>query len=191
MINVDKTLSPEERATLKSLVGRTVRSIDAALAAPPNIAWNTVRLHTDAGSVDVSCLLQTLPVNGQGDEEEFGVVSVAEAADTPLEVPTISADTQTAQLGFEVTGIDIVNDSLSVYVDGAPTYRRTTTKTIVLRTEGDSLAFDRQAWFDEMLAVNFGKDDEDLVFDEWADFEDDETEEPGVHYEFSMAWESL
>lgn len=191
MINIDKTLSVEEKAIAKSLVGRTIASIDAALAAPPNIAWNTVRLHTDAGSVDVSCLLQALPVNGQGDDEELGVISVSKAPDVPLEVPTISADTQTAQLGLRVTGVELVDDALTVLEDGTPTYRRATTKAIVLRTDGDSIALDRQAWFDEMLAVNVSTDDKDLVFDEWADFEDDEEEEPGVHYEFSNRWERL
>lgn len=191
MIEVDKTLSEKERRILQSMVGKTITSIDAALAAPPNIAWNTVRLHTDGGTIDVSCQLQTLPVNAEEDVEEFGIVSISAAPNEPLEVPTISADTQAAQLKLEITDVQLVNDALEVSENGALTYRRTTTKAVVFRCGRTSLALDRQAWFDEMLAVNESTDDTGLVFDGWADFEDDEEEEPGVHYGFSTTWESL
>ena len=67
MVTAIKTLSDTEKDILASLVGSRLVRVEAALAAPPDGAWNTVRLRTDRGSVDVSCLLETLPLNDVGD----------------------------------------------------------------------------------------------------------------------------
>lgn len=187
MIEVNKTLNEDEKDILRSLVGSTILTLEAALAAPPEIAWNTVRVHADSGSIDVSCLLESMPVGLEGDEDEHGIVSIARASAERLEVPGISADTSSYEVNKLVTGTGVVNDRMEVYENGELGYRSVTTKAIALFTEAGTLVFDRQAWFDETLAIGWGEDPKKLVFDEWAGWEDDEEEEPGIHYDTS--WE--
>lgn len=187
MIEVNKTLNEDEKDILCSLVGSTILTFEAALAAPPEIAWNMVRVHTDSGSIDVSCLLESMPVSLEGDEDEHGIVSIARASAERLEVPGISADTSSYEVNKLLTAAGVVNDRTEIYENGELGYRSVTTKAIVLFTEAGTLVFDRQAWFDETLAIGWGEDPKKLVFDEWAGWEDDEEEEPGIHYDTS--WE--
>ena len=191
MVTVTRTLSETEKGILASLVGSRLVSAEAALAAPPDGAWNTVRLRTDRGSVDVSCLLETLPLNDVGDEEEFGVLSVAPAGEGHLEVPGVSADVCELPLSGAVTGVEVRGGRLDLYERGELVYSRETSKAVVLLTDLGALCLDRQAWFEEMLTVSGGPDPDALVCDEWAGWEDDEEEEPGIHYEFSKTAERL
>ena len=191
MVTVTKTLSDTEKDILASLVGSRLVSAEAALAAPPDGAWNTVRLRTDRGSVDVSCLLETLPLNDVGDEEEFGVLSVAPAGEGHLEVPGVSADVCELPLSGTVTGVEVRGDRLDLYERGELVYSRETSKAVVLLTDLGTLCLDCQAWFEEMLTISSGPDPDALVCDEWAGWEDDEEEEPGIHYEFSKTAERL
>ena len=191
MVVVKRTLSQAEKETLRTLVGARLACIEAALAAPPNVAWNTVRLRTDRGCVDVSCLLESLPVNDEDDEEEFGVLSVDVADEGRLEVPGISADVTEMAFGGVISGIEVRGDRLDLYEQGEQIYRRETSKAIVLLVEGGAICLDRQVWFEEALTISAGPDADELVYDEWAEWEDDEEEEPGIHYEFSTSTERL
>ncbi len=187
MIEVNKTINEDEKDILRSLVGSTIQTLEAALAAPPEIAWNTVRVHADSGSIDINCLLESMPVGLDGSEDEHGVVSIVRASDERLEVTGISADTSSYEINKLVTAAGVVNDCMEVYENGELGYRSVTTKAIVLFTKAGALVFDRQAWFDETLAIGWGVNPNKLVFDEWAGWEDDEEEEPGIHYDTS--WE--
>lgn len=191
MVTAIKTLSDTEKDILASLVGSRLVRVEAALAAPPDGAWNTVRLRTDRGSVDVSCLLETLPLNDVGDEEEFGVLSVAPAGEGRLEVPGVSADVCELPLSGAVTGVEVRGDRLDLYERGELVYSRETSKAVVLLTDLGAFCLDRQVWFEEMLTISSGPDPDALVCDEWAGWEDDEEEEPGIHYEFSKTAERL
>lgn len=62
MVTVTKTLSQTEKDLLASLVGPRLVCAGAALAAPPDGAWSTVRLRTDRGGVDVSCVFRQVKV---------------------------------------------------------------------------------------------------------------------------------
>ena len=191
MVTAIKTLSDTEKDILASLVGSRLVRVEAALAAPPDGAWNTVRLRTDRGSVDVSCLLETLPLNDVGDEEEFGVLSVAPAGEGRLEVPGVSADVCELPLSGAVTGVEVRGDRLDLYERGELVYSRETSKAVVLLTDLGAFCLDRQVWFEEMLTISSGPGPDALVCDEWDGWEDDEEEEPGVHYEFSKTAERL
>lgn len=191
MVAVNRTLLQAEKETLKTLVGARLACIEAALAAPPDVAWNTVRLRTDRGCVDVSCLLESLPVNDEGDKEEFGVLGVRAAGEGRLEVPGISADVIEMPLEGVISGVEVRGDRLDVFEQGEQIYRRQTSKAIVLLVEGGAICLDRQVWFEEALTITSGPDADKLVYDEWADWEDDEEEEPGIHYEFSTTVERL
>ena len=191
MVTAIKTLSDTEKDILASLVGSRLVRVEAALAAPPDGAWNTVRLRTDRGSVDVSCLLETLPLNDVGDEEEFGVLSVAPAGEGRLEVPGVSADVCELPLSGAVTGVEVRGDRLDLYERGELVYSRETSKAVVLLTDLGAFCLDRQVWFEEMLTISSGPGPDALVCDEWDGWEDDEEEEPGIHYEFSKTAERL
>jgi hypothetical protein len=145
MVSVAKTLSQEEKDILASLVGSRLVRAEAALAAPPDGAWNTMRLRTDRGSVDVSCLLETLPLNDVGDEEEFGVLCVARAGEGRLEVPGVSADVCELPLSGTVTGVEVRGDRLDLYERGELIYSRETSKAVVLLTDLGAVCLDRQA----------------------------------------------
>lgn len=191
MVTVTRTLSSAEKSLLASLVGARLLCVEAALAAPPDCAWNTVRLRTDRGCIDVSCLLEALPVNDEGDEEEFGVLSVTPACDGRLVVPGISADVCELSLSGTVTDVEVYGDRLDLYEHGELIYSRQASKAIVLLTDLGAVCLDRQVWFEEMLTISNGSDPAALIHDEWADWEDDEEEEPGVHYDFSTTVERL
>lgn len=191
MVTVTKTLSQKEKDLLGSLVGARLVCAETALAAPPDGAWNTVRLRTDRGSVDVSCLLESLPVNDEGDEEEFGVLSVSPAGEDRLQVPGISTDVCELPLSGTVIGVEVHGDKLDLYERGGLIYTRETSKAIVLLTDLSAICLDRQAWFEEMLTISSGPDSAALVHNEWVGWEDDEEEEPGIHYAFSTTVERL
>lgn len=191
MIEVSRILSDNERSLLTSLLDSRLDTIDAALAAPPDTAWHVVRLHTSKGAIDITCLPETLPINDEGDSEEFGVIGVSQVPDVPLKVPDISCDTTVFHIGRTITGAIIAGDRLRLYERGIEVYERTTSKAIVIETDGDAIAIDRQAWFEEMLTISQGPDSDALITDEWAEWTDDEEEDPGIHYAFSSMFERL
>ena len=191
MIEVDRTLSGGERALLVGFKGAEIISIEMALAAPPEVAWNTVRLHTDKGSFDVNCLLELAPVNDEGEDDDLGVVSVDLAPASQLEVPSIATDVIRLEIGRKIIEVEIVDDNQRIYENERLFYSRKTTKAIIFYTDEDCLVLDRHNWFDEMMFVTQGPDAESLLEDEWADWEDIEEEEPGIHYEFTMSRETL
>lgn len=186
MVEVDKQISSEEESLLKTMVGTTLLYLEAKIVAPPDMAWNVVRLHTTGGALDVRCLLRNLPINDEGDEEEFGLISVAESEGGALSIPGVSADVFRIDVGKIVTGIEVVNDRMGLFESGEEIYRRTTTKAIVVHVGEEVVCLDRPVWFDEMLSIGRGPSLKGLITDEWADWEDDEEEEPGIHYEFSV-----
>ena len=186
MITLCKTLDDHQIELLRGLIGSQLKSYDAALAAPPDIAWNSVRLHTSAACVDINCLLANVAIDGYGNKDEHGIISIASGQDETLDVPEVSCDTSIFRVDKPITGISLVTETLSVFNHGSSFYQATTTKSVIIHLPDDIIVLDRQAWFDESLAIGRGTNFDELIFDEWADWEDDEEEEPGVHYESSI-----
>ena len=89
MINEDKRISAQEHGLLKELIGQKIIKIEAAIASPPNVAWNTIRIHAENTSIDVSCFLIELAINEEDDVDGFGVVSIQRAPESKLAADTI------------------------------------------------------------------------------------------------------
>lgn len=104
MLDVNRTIHPAGQELPRSAIGSIITSHDAVIVARENVAWNTVRVNTTAGSLDVSNLVEDLPVNGEGDDEGFGVLSVTEAATPTLGVDGVDRDVSTCPVGEAVAG---------------------------------------------------------------------------------------
>lgn len=184
MLDVNRTIDPGQEL-LRSAIGSVITSLDVVIVARDNVAWNTVRVNTTAGSFDVSNLVEELSVNGGGDVEGFGVLSVAEAATPTLEVDGVDRDASSRPVGEGVAGVTLVNGRVTTFDEGTAVVRRAYTQAIAFELQsGDLLVLDKGAWFGETVSVAMGTALGDLVYDDSADWEDD-PEEPSIHF----AWE--
>jgi len=177
MQNEYRNLDNNQIALLDNLIGATLESIDAVLADNSNTAWNTVRVHTSNGSIDINCFLEELAINDEGDVDEFGIVSVQNAPNFPLEVEAISADTTKRDVNKEITGINIVTNTLETFYGNNQLVHRETVQAIIFELDSSIfLALDREVWFEEELTIKWGNDLDGLIFDDsesWEDNPDD------------------
>ena len=99
-----KRFTQMERDLLKRAKGAMLLSIDAVLAAPPDNAWNTVRLHFEGFDIDVNNRLGDIVFDELGTLEEFGLLSVEESSGEVLDIPEVGADTTVFQIDAVVKG---------------------------------------------------------------------------------------
>lgn len=188
MIEIDKRLQPTELELLRELIGATIVSMDAVLVDNDNSAWNTVRIHAKKGSVDISNLLEELPLNDEGDTDEYAVMSVAAAPDENLVVDAITADTSACIVNQVVSGVLLAEGRVKTFYKGKELTDRTYTQAVILRLSDDSyLVFDKEAWFEEIITIKRGESLIELLYDESPDWEDDFEEKPDTHYELTRA----
>ncbi len=185
MINEDRRIRKQEIELLSVLKGSKLLKVEAAIAAPPNVAWNTVRIHSENYSIDVNCLLEEVKINEEGDFEEFGVISVDKVTSEKLDISSISPETEEIVVNKKIDKIEIFETSTVAKFQGIPFCEKRFTKAIVFSFRDECLVVDKLAWFDEMLRVSFGKNPEDLLYDESQDWEPDE-DENRVSFEYSI-----
>ena len=191
MSETDKSFTSEEIAVLESMLGKSLGSIDAVIVARSDLSWNTVRLHFNDLNVDINNHLGEIEVDELGSLEEFGLLSVASAPETKLELPEVSAETSSIEIEKTITSIKIVSDSIVVYGDGTPVATITYPQAVILEHEDGVIVLDKECWFSEMIAVKQGKDAENLIYDESVNWEDDPDEDPSTHFEFSTAMQTV
>lgn len=191
MSETDKSFTSEEIAVLESMLGKSLGSIDAVIVARSDLSWNTVRLHFNDLNVDINNHLGEIEVDELGSLEEFGLLSVASAPETKLELPEVSAETSSIEIEKTITSIKIVSDSIVVYGDGTPVATITYPQAVILEHEDGAIVLDKECWFSEMIAVKQGKDAENLIYDESVNWEDDPNEDPSTHFEFSTAIQTV
>ena len=191
MSETDKSFTSEEIAVLESMLGKSLGSIDAVIVARSDLSWNTVRLHFNDLNVDINNHLGEIEVDELGSLEEFGLLSVASAPETKLELPEVSAETSSIEIEKTITSIKIVSDSIVVYGDGTPVATITYPQAVILEHEDGVIVLDKECWFSEMIAVKQGKDAENLIYDESVNWEDDPDEDPSTHFEFSTAMQMV
>lgn len=188
MFEIDKRLQPTELELLQELVGSTIVRMDAVLVDNDNSAWNTVRIHTKRGAVDISNLLEELPLNDEGDTEEYAVMSVAAAPDKILVVDAITADTSVCFVNQVVSGVLLAEGRVKTFYKGELLTDRTYTQAVILRLSDDSyLVFDKEVWFEEIITIKQGENLAELLYDESPDWEDDLEEKPDTHFELTRA----
>ncbi|MGI6046170.1 MAG: hypothetical protein ACOYCA_04955 [Eggerthellaceae bacterium] len=186
-----KRFTQMERDLLKRAKGAMLLSIDAVLAAPPDNAWNTVRLHFEGFDIDVNNRLGDIVFDELGTLEEFGLLSVEESSGEVLDIPEVGADTTVFQIGEVVVGVSVVNDIAGIYGDDALVARLEYPQAIAFRTDGGIIMLDKEVWFSEMIVIKRGDDIEGLLYDESVNWEDDPEEDPSTHFEFRTEVEEL
>ena len=191
MSGVNFTIAQEGIELLREARGTTMVSLEAVIIARNDMAWGTVRIHLADAVIDIAVGLQDLPLNSDGDVEEFGVLTVSEAEPGSLSVEGVDKEAEWYNVGMPVTGITLVNDHVSAFEGGRETMERSFTQAIVFTlADGSHLVLDKGAWFSEMITIGKGAAWEDCVYDSSQDWEND-PEEPEVRYVWKRTLEGL
>lgn len=191
MEHTDRRLDETEESLLKRMKGSRLLSIDAVLAAAPDNSWNTVRLHFENFDIDINNYLNEIIVDEFGTLEEFGLLSVAEAAKETLSIPKVGTDTTTFEVNEIITAVTVINDLANIYGEGAPVAKLEYPQAIALHTDSGIIMLDKEVWFSEMIVLKNGERIEDLLYDESVNWEDDPDEDPSTHFEFRTEIQSL
>lgn len=191
MIKTDNTFKQWDLDILKSFIGSTVASYDAAIAARDDMAWQTVRIHTDKGALDLTNTLATLPLMEENITEEIGVLSTRKASDDILEVDEINTETTVFPVGKRITDISVINHRIVTEKAGVAVNSRTYTQAVVLTFDDGYLVFDKGTWFDETITISRGAELDSLLYDDESDWTDDPEEDPDIHYVFESETISL
>ena len=191
MEHADKRFTQEEINLLKRVKGAHLLSIDAVLAAPPDNSWNTVRLHFDDFDIDINNYLNDIVVDELGSIEEFGLLSIVEAARDMLEIPEVGANTTVFQVGKTIDSITLINDIADVFGDGKLVARLEYPQAVALDIGDGVIVLDKEAWFSELNAIKHGASMNDLLYDDSANWEDDSGENLTTHFEFRTETQEL
>ena len=139
-------------------------------------------MHAADASVDITATLEDLPINDEGDTEEFGVLTVFEAAPGELCIVGVDKEISRCDISAIVSDIALVNSHVTATEGKTVTMERAYTQAIVFALAGGNyLVLDKGPWFSEMITIGMGANWTDLVYDDSQDWEDD-PEEPEVHY---------
>ncbi|MGN0078981.1 MAG: hypothetical protein ACI36T_00390 [Eggerthellaceae bacterium] len=191
MEHTDRRLDETEESLLKRMKGSRLLSIDAVLAAAPDNSWNTVRLHFENFDIDINNYLNEIIVDEFGTLEEFGLLSVAEAAKETLSIPKVGTDTTTFEVNEIITAVTVINDVANIYGEGAPVAKLEYPQAIALHTDSGIILLDKEVWFSEMIVIKRGESIDELLYDESINWEDDPEEDPTTHFEFCTEFQSL
>ena len=180
----DKKFTLAERNLLNRSKNSKLIAIDAVLVAPPDTSWNTVRLHFENFSIDVSNRLSNIVVDEMGSLEEFGLLSISEASNETLSIPEVGTDTTVFRIGETVDGLFVVNDIVDIFGNGNLVAKLEYPQAIALSLGETIIVLDKEVWFSEMIAVKQGDDTKQLLYDESVNWEDNPEEDPSTHFEF-------
>ncbi|MDO4539099.1 MAG: hypothetical protein Q4B54_13125 [Coriobacteriales bacterium] len=191
MLNTDCAIKGADAALLKNTLKQTATGLEAVIVARDDMAWSTVRIHTSLARFDISVNLQDLPINDEGDVEEFGVLEVSQACDDEMRLEDVDKDPEWWAIGKRVDTIVLVNSHVVVRENASVIMDRMYTQAIVIGLEDKSyLILDKGAWFSEMITISIDNDWKRHIYDDSQDWEDD-PEEPNVHYEWHRSFERI
>jgi hypothetical protein len=187
MSGVNKTINVDGMKVLRSIVDEAIVSLEAVIVARDNVAWGVVRLNTTSGPVEVRNRIEELPINDEGETDEFGVLSVM-VTNGAFVVDDVDQEASVCPLDETVTGITLINGRVVTYEDGEAIADRSYTQAIVFElASGEYLVLDKGAWFSEMISINMGPSPSVFISDDSEDWEDD-PEEPSIHYGWERAF---
>ena len=189
--DVNKRFSSDEEALLKRAKGSRLLSIDAVLAAPPDNSWNTVRLHFESFDIDVNNYLNEIVVDEFGSLEEFGLLSITESSSETLSIPEVGTDTTVMTIDAVVDGITVINDIAEIYGEGELVARLEYPQAIAFRTDSGVIMLGKEVWFSELLVIKKGDSVDELLYDEFVNWEDDSEEDSTTHFEFRTETQEL
>jgi hypothetical protein len=182
----DKRFTEAENDLLRRAKGKRLLSIDAAIVAPPDRGWETVRLHFDGLDLDVNDFLGDVVIDENGTVEEFGLMSVCESTAEPLDLPGVGSGTTVFDVGETVASVMVANDCIDTYENGSLVTTFLYPQAVVFRTDRGFVVLDKGVWFSDMIAVKRGSTLDGLIYDESKNWEDDPDEDPTTHYEFRL-----
>lgn len=191
MEHTNKRFSQQEEKLLKQAKGAKLLAMDAALAAPPDNAWSTVRLHFDGFDIDINNHLRNIVIDELGTLEEFGLLSVTEARSDTLDIPEVGANTTVFDVGETVRGVSVVNDVADVFGDGSLVARLEYPQAIAFTVDSGVIMLDKEVWFSEMIVVKRGDSVEEMLYDESVNWDDNPEEDPTTHFEFRTEAQEL
>lgn len=191
MEHTNKRFSQQEEKLLRQAKGAKLLAMDAALAAPPDNAWSTVRLHFDGFDIDINNHLRNIVIDELGTLEEFGLLSVTEARSDTLDIPEVGANTTVFDVGETVRGVSVVNDVADVFGDGSLVARLEYPQAIAFTVDSGVIMLDKEVWFSEMIVVKRGDSVEEMLYDESVNWDDNPEEDPTTHFEFRTEAQEL
>ena len=175
MVKEDRRIKTNEVKLIKGLIGKKLVKAEGAIASPPNVAWNTIRLHTNNNySLDINCYLEKVKINEENDTDEFGVISVKSAKGNKLVVNSILSETEDFVVNKTIEKIEVLESKTVAFLQCIPFCEKLFTKALVFYFNDGCMVIDKLAWFDEMLRISFGESPKNLLYDESQDWESEE-----------------
>lgn len=161
--------------------GRVLESFEAyAPFDDPNHVYKVTRLHFEGLDLDISNVHEPVAIGPDYAEEPFAVLSIAESDEQALWSPAGRDITQVAT-SFEVNDVITVVDTVLLTKGSRRLMRLKLTQAVLFENPaGELLAFDRDIWSDEYLAVRRGRSVSTTTRDFRADF----VAEPPFAYSF-------
>lgn len=155
-----KTLTTEEMDVLRSIIGMTIDSFEGCPLGPGDY-YGAIRLNSSFASIDVSNFFEQADVSfeeGMG-FEDVGTIHV-KYSDGPLSFGDLVSGpaTKCINLGLVVKGVEIVNDTIEMMLDGKVTNTFSFTQAIIFHFEKGDLVIDRNVWFEVILSACFTGD---------------------------------
>lgn len=191
MSGINFKITDSGTKSLGNLIGKTIQGLETAIVARDDMALGTVRMYVEDASIDITTTLKDLPINNEGDTEEFGVLTVSEAAPGELCIEGVDKEISWCNISASISGITLVNSHVTATEGGTSMMERVYTQAIVFElAEGNYLVLDKGPWFSEMITIGMGAIWKDLVYDDSQDWEDD-PEEPEIHYRWQQSVERL
>lgn len=154
------------------------------LVAPPDISWNTVRLHCDGIDVDINNYLTNVLLDDGETVDEIGFLALNKASKEVLNIPEVGTDTTVIQENKIITAINVVNNYIDIYEKEEHIVGLKYPQAIVLHTNSELIVFDKEEWFSEMIVIKHGCHIKDLIYNDAINWEDIPEESPHTHFEF-------
>lgn len=187
MNNIDKSFSRREIQALIDLKGANLISIDRMLLADAGYSWDTVRLHSDCGHLDINNFINNISLESNDITDEFAFLSIKSATSEALALEDMPSEKSTnSPINKKINAIYIVHNHVSTYRNNVLVTDLLYPQAICFEFTSDVLVLDKETWFSEMIAVKRGLSLKQLIYDESQDWQDDPIEDPDTHYEFSQ-----
>ena len=176
----DFTFSKTQVKLLSYTIGSVLETIDCPITISDRLSWGKVRIHFSAGSLDVINRQEQVDFCN-GDFERYGTIAVVRGESAILRSDVTNHLSRTIEMHEKVVSIDYINETISEPANrNMPDYSVSWTQAIVFHLENSVVVVGKEAWFSEMVAVNIGKSEVGLLYDDSVNFDDDDATRPVI-----------
>ena len=187
----NKRFTQAERELLKKTKGSKLISIEAVLAAPPNAAWNTVRLHFESFDIDITNSLSEIVIDEFETREEFGLLSLRTAKSEMLRIPEVGADTTIFHINEFIRSVSVINNVIKIFGNDLLVTKLDYPQAIAFTTDSGTIMLDKEQWFSEMIVIKRGLNASELLYDESVNWDNNSSEDPSTCYDFCVERDCL